>query len=185
MANNRTYLEVPEAQVDYAKRHGAYRDPANGKLYVYGDVPLELEDFLPKQSRVRKPEQSPACPYCGAGTERKYNPSDGLDFWGCSRFPGCKGAVRIEADGTKKVIEHLLEAFTIDHKPTYKRREDPKQRIINQAKDAMNLAAYKLGLDADQWLCTPHPALGNQRPLDCLVSSTGIMRVEALLRRRY
>lgn len=36
-------------------------------------------------------EDTPACPKCGSNMVRRSNRRDGTQFWGCARFPGCRG----------------------------------------------------------------------------------------------
>lgn len=36
-------------------------------------------------------QDPPACPKCGAPTKLHTSPQDGRKFWGCSRFPDCRG----------------------------------------------------------------------------------------------
>lgn len=46
-----------------------------------------------------KPE--PSCPKCGAKMVLR-RPKEGQDwdaFWGCGRFPNCKGKMNIDSDG--------------------------------------------------------------------------------------
>lgn len=48
----------------------------------------------PDASRRIEPSQVPSCPICSAPMVRRRarrGPAAGTRFWGCSRFPGCKG----------------------------------------------------------------------------------------------
>lgn len=42
-------------------------------------------------------EAAPSCPRCGAGMRKRYRRSDGAPFYGCSRYPNCKGVVNIQS----------------------------------------------------------------------------------------
>lgn len=47
----------------------------------------------PAAGRMQAPvEAAPGCPRCGAAMVRRTNRRDGSSFWGCSRFPSCRGA---------------------------------------------------------------------------------------------
>ncbi|EPC00572.1 hypothetical protein L861_06440 [Litchfieldella anticariensis FP35 = DSM 16096] len=75
---------------------------------------MTLEDFMERQEILIKrliqqasdvtmdlpPPSTPKCPECGANT-RKRNGQYG-PFWSCSRFPECKGMVKIESRGRRK-----------------------------------------------------------------------------------
>lgn len=41
------------------------------------------------------PAAAPACPKCGAGMAERSNRATGQRFWGCSKFPGCRGTIAI------------------------------------------------------------------------------------------
>jgi DNA topoisomerase-3 len=40
---------------------------------------------------------SPRCPRCGSPMRKRYRRSDNAPFYGCSRYPDCKGIVNIES----------------------------------------------------------------------------------------
>jgi DNA topoisomerase-3 len=41
--------------------------------------------------------QAPRCPRCGSPMRKRYRRSDNAPFYGCSRYPDCKGIVNIES----------------------------------------------------------------------------------------
>ena len=41
--------------------------------------------------------QAPRCPRCGSPMRKRYRLSDNAPFYGCSRYPDCKGIVNIES----------------------------------------------------------------------------------------
>ena len=44
------------------------------------------------QSRLPTPTADvPSCPKCGTTMVRRNNRRDGTQFWGCTRFPACRG----------------------------------------------------------------------------------------------
>ena len=46
-----------------------------------------------------QPEVARACPKCGGEMVlrvAKKGPNSGKEFWGCSKFPGCRGVVSVE-----------------------------------------------------------------------------------------
>ena len=46
--------------------------------------------------------QAPECPQCGSQMNERVRRSDGAPFWGCSRFPKCRGIVDIEKAGNQE-----------------------------------------------------------------------------------
>jgi len=56
-----------------------------------------LSSVVQKEQQKRKPKagESPACPKCGAFMLKRHRRSDGKAFWGCSRYPDCKGTKNI------------------------------------------------------------------------------------------
>jgi hypothetical protein len=68
-------------------------------LYFAGAVLLvwlfaEARKWLARLTRPRDPAPPPNCPACGAAMHRRtarQGPHAGSNFWGCSRFPACRG----------------------------------------------------------------------------------------------
>ena len=49
---------------------------------------------MDKKIALKEPKESPLCPKCGAAMTRRTarkGPMTGYDFWGCKRYPRCKG----------------------------------------------------------------------------------------------
>jgi restriction system protein len=56
----------------------------------------EVMEALPEIPAAPTTEaESPACPHCGGAMRRKINGTTQQPFWGCFRFPQCKGSVSI------------------------------------------------------------------------------------------
>jgi restriction system protein len=49
---------------------------------------------LPEPSVSQAPV-SPACPRCNAAMAQRVNRANGQRFWGCSKFPDCRGTIAI------------------------------------------------------------------------------------------
>ncbi len=86
---------------------GTYTDDA--KAFAHGrNVKLldgaRLRQMIERANRGKSavpysaPVSSPACPVCGSRMEirtAKRGPNAGSKFWGCTKFPKCKGTVNI------------------------------------------------------------------------------------------
>jgi hypothetical protein len=66
-------------------------------------VPEKLSGEKPQEARMPEPQTSPrtpSCPNCAAPMVRrqaKSGASVGESFWGCSRFPKCRGTLAVDA----------------------------------------------------------------------------------------
>lgn len=54
--------------------------------------PIPVVDAAPAAMQL---VTAPACPKCGAGMAERSNRANGQRFWGCSKFPGCRGTIAI------------------------------------------------------------------------------------------
>ena len=55
-----------------------------------------LSDNLKRRhSEVRTDSPAPKCPFCGGDMVMRHRRSDGAAFYGCRRYPSCKGIVNI------------------------------------------------------------------------------------------
>jgi aconitase A len=90
----RIYLDVTPAVAAYAERHGAIYDKLDRRWYYEPYIPAELESFVPKQLRPKRPENEVAiqCLKCGCEMLLKVNKNTGIEFWSCSAYPRCKGS---------------------------------------------------------------------------------------------
>ena len=48
-----------------------------------------------RHAPVSSMSDAPKCPYCGAPMARRVRKSDGKPFYGCSKYPACRGIVNI------------------------------------------------------------------------------------------
>jgi ssDNA-binding Zn-finger/Zn-ribbon topoisomerase 1 len=57
---------------------------------------------MPRRERVIRTKPEPYCPDCGARMvlRRPRQGQDWVPFWGCNRFPHCRGTRQITEDGT-------------------------------------------------------------------------------------
>lgn len=76
--------------------HSHIKRPANDwmTLVVFYDQRRK------QQERVRGPEKPGEPPLCSCGSKmvRRERKADGQPFWGCSKFPECKGIVSFDED---------------------------------------------------------------------------------------
>jgi four helix bundle suffix protein len=64
------------------------------------NVRLEEKGFPPRQQRTQRPQrETPSCPQCGSAmilrTAHK-GTNAGNQFWGCSKYPNCKGTREVK-----------------------------------------------------------------------------------------
>jgi len=67
---------------------------------LYITVLYEERKEQKKAERERGPEkpgEAPACTRCGGSMVRRERRADGHPFWGCTKFPECKGIVNFDA----------------------------------------------------------------------------------------
>jgi len=107
----RTFLDVPNAMREYALRNGAQVDAETRRLFVVGEVPAALLSFAPRQPRDRMDDHGPACPLCGSDTRMRYRRDSGAAFWGCTRYPKCKGTINAEDRHGGQVAAFIRKAF--------------------------------------------------------------------------
>ena len=67
-----------------------------GEVQRDGSAPRESALGTPRNlpivaSSVESNADTPQCPACGKGMLRRSNKRSGQSFWGCSRFPACRG----------------------------------------------------------------------------------------------
>lgn len=53
----------------------------------------------PEPCSEEREDAAPLCPQCGSVTRERRRGSDGQPFWGCSKFPACRGIVNQGARG--------------------------------------------------------------------------------------
>ena len=80
----RTLVKQIETQTETFSQQGGFRE----KLTT-----------IRTETRAQQ-ENAPACPDCGAPMKRrkaKTGPNAGKEFWGCTKYPNCKGVLKIQA----------------------------------------------------------------------------------------
>ena len=175
-------LDVPPAMAAYAAAHGATFDPHIRLFFVEGEVPNELLSFVPKPVRQAIPEYGPSCPRCNAHMVRRRSKGD--DFWGCSRYPRCRGTVSWEYHGTS-----ALSAFASNDEDEQSSSEIQPCSSSSSAglrlrwEAVVRKATFQLGSigRAQAWLNHPKVALGWETPVQVMATSAGCDRVESLL----
>lgn len=95
----RYYLKVPKDKVDYALRYGASQEADSGRYFVDGDIPEALEAFTterPERLLLRKAVKNPRCPNCHSPMTERRGRGQHPWFWGCTRFPHCRGTRQLD-----------------------------------------------------------------------------------------
>ncbi len=187
----KTILEISPAIAAFASTHGAVQDPISKQWYVIGDVPLELLGFVPKQIRRAVPEFGPVCPKCGSHTVKRYRKSDGDGFWGCCRYPTCKGTSTWECTATEQLAD-IAERVVVREKA-----EEPSRSACSNRTATPTLKEYwgnvvkeasdRLGGPhaAERWLQTPKVAFGGKKPIELMRTEEGCQQVEVLLAKLF
>ncbi len=177
-------LQVPDRMEDYAARHGAQYDVSNKRWYVIGEVPEGLESFGPA-SLTRQPlyESSPICPLCGASMVMRYSGNGGDPFWGCSRFPKCKGKVEWEPSLPKSIGTTIN---MVDETPEQLQRKSASahELLKRRWEELVALIYVRMGTTAgEKWLFSPHPDLHGKTPAQTMLTWAGGKKVEQLIKK--
>lgn len=190
--NNRTYLDITTAVIQFAKERGALFDRAKSAWYIVGEVHPELEEFLPQIPRLRdhSSEYGPACPKCGAHTYKKAN-KHGDIFWSCSCWPRCNGTVQWEEENL-----HLSNTF-LDQEvnaPSSAATKNHAKRIVSIPLEVQDRVKYIVELAikmhqskfaALRWLETKKVALHLKTPLEVMHCLDGCDVAEQLLMQKF
>ena len=182
---DKTFLNVPPAMVAYAMANGAQQDPDTKRYWVQGDVPPELLSFAPKLARQPMPEYGPSCPRCKAHMVRRTSKNN--DFWGCSRFPKCRGSAPWEYKanqvGSSLVRTHLRGNAASTNNQCCATNIVVSQHLRNRWKAIVVMAAQQLGSigAAEAWLNQPKVRFGSKTPAQIMATSAGCDKVESLL----
>lgn len=70
------------------------------------------------------------CPKCGARMESRKNRSTGQLFWGCTRYPQCKGTRNTDGDAPKDTLTDARdeEAEAESSMPSDRQRSNDRRR---------------------------------------------------------
>lgn len=190
----KTYLDTADGMAGYAKRYGAKYDSERGAWFVEGEVPNELLGLIPKKRNPSAHLVAPSCPICSSHMIERVRKSDKQPFWGCSRFPACKGIVDYERylesqDGNvpKAIKEYLgtsvggggtkanASSRTSSSSISLQHRMEVRRIVI--------LAAKVLGgaARAERWLSSAKVLLKGKSPLEMMGTEEGCLLVERLL----
>ena len=60
-----------------------------------GQIAAHVDNLKKRHEGVSASEPAPKCPYCGAPMVRRVRKADGKPFYGCSKYPACKGIANI------------------------------------------------------------------------------------------
>ena len=79
---------------------GQVAEIANAILAWQGTVSEErksahVQNLKRRHSEVRTDSPAPKCPFCGGDMVMRHRRSDGAAFYGCRKYPSCKGIVNI------------------------------------------------------------------------------------------
>lgn len=193
MAEEVTYLNVPQDAAGHAARFGAKRDPGTSTWYVVGPIHSELRNYVPRPTNQRFHELAPLCPSCGGPTRKIVN-RWGQPFWSCvAHFStGCPGTVdyldylddvapsAFVGDYLPKVVASLLGPAEPPAPPT----EKPSHPLKARWGEIVQEAAGILGGDrkAAAWLLQGKLAFLNKAPVEMLGTEAGCDAVLKLLR---
>jgi hypothetical protein len=192
--DDRTYLDTSDGMSAYAERHGAKLEKATGRWYVDGEVPPELVGLIPKKPNKAVHVVAPSCPRCGGSTIQRNGPTG--PFWGCTRYPRCKGTVDYE--------EHLDPIHNMDDtqvgsllarrnaakdpsppSPTANggnHADLPRQlRLEVERIVALAIALRGGERQAQKWLNSPMVRFKGNTPLSMMTTIEGCRAVEDLL----
>ncbi len=119
-----------------------------------------------------------SCPKCGATMVRRRRGRDGAEFWGCPRFPSCRGTVDIAAVGERGPAEtsgHVAAPTNSTERPIvtaaaggsaradFQRRRDRDRERLRRARPtllAFGLAVAMIGLLLTAFGPTPPGPVG-------------------------
>lgn len=193
MAEDVTYLNVPQDATGHAARFGAKRDPGTSIWYVVGPIHSELQNYLPRPSNQRFQEVAPPCPSCG-GLMRKVANLSGQPFWSCAAHfrTGCSGTVdyldyldsvaplAFVGDHLPKIVDSLFSPSEPPTPTTEKSAHPLRAKWIEIVQEAIDV----LGDDrkANAWLCQGKRAFSMKAPIEMLVTEDGCDAVLKLLR---
>lgn len=188
----KTYLDTADGMAGYAKRYGAKYDSERCAWFVEGEVPIELLGLIPKKRNPSVHLVAPSCPLCGSHMVERVRKSDKQQFWGCSRFPACKGIVDYERylesqDGdAPKALKEFLSSRVGDINANSKLRSTPSSMSFQQRMEVRRivvLAAKVLGgvARAERWLSSPKVTLKGRSPIVIMGDEEGCLAVEKLL----
>lgn len=189
---NRTYLDTSDGMNAYANKHGAKYDNELGKWYVDGEVPNALVGLIPKNRNKAVHIVAPSCPLCGSHMLERTRNRDSNQFWGCSRYPRCKGTLELEdyldfleQGGPKTVSDFLLSNDTETKSPSSntKKRSSISPTLLIEVERIVMQAARVLGgtTRAEKWLSSPKVALKAKTPLEIMATEEGCRLIEKLL----
>ncbi len=60
-----------------------------------GQIAAHVDNLKKRHEGVSASDPAPKCPYCGAPMVRRVRKADGKPFYGCSKYPACKGIANI------------------------------------------------------------------------------------------
>ena len=61
-----------------------------------GRATLHAQSLQDRYAPVKSNDAAPRCPRCGSEMRKRYRRSDLKPFYGCGRYPNCKGTINIE-----------------------------------------------------------------------------------------
>ncbi len=180
-------LDVPRAQADYARQHGAEYCSVTKRWYCLEPVPDLLLEYVVGRTRTRDYtlESTPSCPLCHCAMVLREGRLNKEDFWGCSRFPVCRGTRRTQsvdvlsfADGQKG-----RTASKASNRTQTASQEALQPHVVATLLMCRHFMPY--GNQWKKWLDTPKLCFGGTTPKDMMVSIPGCGQVQALLRETF
>lgn len=174
MTNKLTFLDIPNAMKEYAEQHGAVFDKESGWHFL-GEVPIALEDFIIKTPRTEGPTWTMQCPKCGSQMKIVEGKNNHL-FWGCMRFPHCKGSLSVETPDkpTKNTQSENLAAH--HHSTDKAARTELAELALHVLKTPNNI---------EKWFDSPMIGLGGKKPSMMLSNAKDIAKIRDLLMKLH
>ncbi len=178
----RIYLHVPDAMENYAARHGAQHDVSSNRWYVIGEVPEALESFGP--SSLPRQRFFEICPLCRAPMMLRYGRRNREDpFWGCSRFPKCRGTVEWEPS-LPKTIGATINIGNEGAEPFQRSPVSAHELLKGRWKELVAQLYERMGpVAGEEWLFNPHSNLNGKSPAQTMLTWSGAKIIEQLIKK--
>ncbi|WP_454003429.1 topoisomerase DNA-binding C4 zinc finger domain-containing protein [Alcaligenes sp. Marseille-Q7550] len=180
-------LDVPRAQADYARQHGAEYCGATKRWHCLEPVPEPLLEYVVGRTRTRDytRESTPSCPLCHCAMVLREGRLSKEDFWGCSRFPACRGTRRTQSTETTSIVAG--QRGHADSEAPKRARTASQEALQPHVVETLLMCRRFMpyGNQWKKWLDTPKLRFGGATPKDMMLSIAGCGQVQALLKETF